>query len=104
MLKQARLWIKGDVVGVGFRAWVKIIASQCGGVVGWARNAYNNPSVFGKRGGVEVVVQGENNDISSFIDTIASSPNHKIDGVEVFEEDVKEIYDDFEIKKSSLIL
>ena len=37
MLKQVHLYIKGSVIGVGFRAWTKIQAKIVG-VTGWVRN------------------------------------------------------------------
>lgn len=50
MLKQAHVYIKGDVIGVGFRAWTKIQAKFIP-VTGWVRNNFENPHIFGKSGG-----------------------------------------------------
>ena len=47
MLKQAHLYIIGDVIGVGFRAWTKIQA-KINGVTGWVRNNFERADIFGK--------------------------------------------------------
>lgn len=100
MLKQAHLFIKGDVIGVGFRAWTKIQAKPLD-VTGWIRNVFNRPDLFGKSGGVETVLQGEEDEIDSIIKLIKNGPPvSRVDDVEVMFEDPREIFDIFEIRRS----
>ena len=47
MLSQAHLYIKGDVIGVGFRAWARIHARQLD-IHGWIRDAHDKEDIFGK--------------------------------------------------------
>jgi len=91
MLKQTHLYIKGDVIGVGFRAWTKIQAKIIG-VVGWVRNHQD--------GFVEVVVQGDEDKVKSMIELLKKGPPvSRVDDVEVYWQDAKEIFDEFEIRK-----
>lgn len=91
MLKQAHLYIKGDVIGVGFRAWTKIQA-KITGITGWVRN---HPDGF-----VETVVQGDENKVNKIIENLKQGPAvSRVDDVEVYWQDAKEIFDAFEIKK-----
>ncbi len=91
MLKQAHLYIKGDVVGVGFRAWTKIQAKIIG-VTGWIRNSMDDE--------VEAQIQGEEEKVKQIIELIKKGPpvSH-VSEVEVFWQEPKEIFDQFEIKK-----
>lgn len=99
MLKQAHLYIKGDVIGVGFRAWCKIQAKTIG-VSGWVRNVYDRPEVFGVYGGVEAVVQGEEQNVNLMVETIKKGPPvARVDEVEIFWQDPKEVFEGFEIRK-----
>jgi acylphosphatase len=100
MLTQVRLYVKGDVVGVGFRAWTKIQAKKTG-ACGWARNVFNKPEMFGPTGGVEVLLQGENRVVLDTIDYIKEgSPISRVDDVEVIYESPVETLQGFEILKS----
>lgn len=99
MLKQVHLYIKGDVIGVGFRAWCKIQAKMIG-VSGWVRNVYDRPEVFGIYGGVETVVQGDEQNVNLMIETVKKGPPvARVDEVEIFWQDPKEVFDGFEIRK-----
>ena len=90
MIKQARLLVSGDVIGVGFRAWTKY-QSKFVKVYGWVRNIGDK---------VEVLLQGEEEDIKNMIDRIKKgTPVSNVTGVEVVWEDTKETFDTFEIKK-----
>ncbi len=99
-MKQAHLYIKGQVIGVGFRAWTRIKAKQAG-LTGWVRNVYDKPDIFGVYGGVEAVVQGQDEQsIQEFIREIEKGPETSVvEEVEVFWEEPKEIFEDFEIRK-----
>jgi len=91
MLKQVHLYIKGDVIGVGFRAWTKIQAKIIG-VTGWVRNHQD--------GFVEAQIQGELEKVEHMIELLKKGPpvSH-VSGVEIFWQEPKEIFDQFEIKK-----
>lgn len=100
MLKQAHLYIKGDVIGVGFRAWTKIQAKIIG-VTGWVKNVYDRPEVFGENGGVETVIQSDDEEkINKMIFLLKQGPPiARVDDVEIYFQDAKEVYEEFEIKK-----
>ncbi len=99
MLKQIHIYIKGDVIGVGFRAWTKIQA-KVNLVSGWVKNTFNNPNIFGNGGGVEALLQGEEGNINKLLDIIKKgSPISRVEGVEVFFQEPKEMFEGFEIKK-----
>ena len=99
MLKQAHLYIKGDVIGIGFRAWTKIQAKIIN-VTGWVKNNFEHSDIFGVGGGVEVQIQGEKEKVDQMIELIKKGPpvSH-IENVEIFWQEPKEIFDEFEIKK-----
>jgi len=99
MLKQAHLFVKGDVIGVGFRAWTKIQA-KINDVSGWVRNNYERFDLFGKTGGVEAQIQGDEEKVRLMIEAIKKGPavSHVHD-VEVIWQDPKEIIQGFEIRK-----
>lgn len=91
--------MKGEVIGVGFRAWVKIQA-KINKASGWVKNTYDKPDVFGTAGGVEAVVQGEENVVEKMIELLRQGPPvSRVDDVEVFWQDPKEIFEGFEIRK-----
>lgn len=91
MLKQVHLYIKGDVIGVGFRAWTKIQAKIIG-VTGWVRNHQD--------GFVEAQIQGDEDKVSQIVELIKRGPpvSHVSD-VQIFVQEPKEIFDGFEIRK-----
>ena len=91
MLKQVHLYIKGDVIGVGFRAWTKI-QSKIIGVTGWVRNKDVDS--------VEAQIQGEEEKVKQIVELIKKGPpvSHVSD-VQAFWQEPKEIFDQFEIKK-----
>jgi len=98
MLRQVYLYIKGDVIGVGFRAWTKIQAKIIG-INGWIRNVYNKPENFGVNGGVEVLIQAEESKIKKMIEVLKKGPPiSRIDNIEIYWQDPKEIFEDFVIK------
>lgn len=99
MLKQARLYIKGDVIGVGFRAWTKIQA-KITGVNGWVKNVYDRPDIYGVHGGVEALIQTEDDKAEKIIKLIRQGPPvSRVDDVEIYWEKPKELLEGFEIKK-----
>lgn len=99
MLKQVHLYIKGDVIGVGFRAWTKIQA-KVNGVTGWVRNNFEKPDVFGPGGGVEALIQGDEEKVDNIVDVVKQGPPiARVDDVEIITQEVREIFEGFEIKK-----
>ncbi len=99
MIKQARVYIKGDVVGVGFRAWTKIQAKTLQ-VSGWVRNEYMRTEIFGVAGGVEALVQAEEKNVDAMIEILRKGPPvSRVDDIEILWEEPKEIFDGFEIRK-----
>ncbi len=99
MLKQARVFIKGDVIGVGFRAWTKIQAKILG-LSGWIRNVFDKEVVFGPGGGVEALFQGDEEKVKKIVDLVKKGPPiSRVEDVEIFWQDPKEVFEGFEIKK-----
>ena len=97
MLKQAHLFVKGDLIGVRIRAWTKIQDKMLG-VFGWVRNVYDNTDVFGPFGGVETVIQADEKILLLMIDKLRQgSPVSIVTYVEIIWEDPKEIFDEFKI-------
>jgi len=98
-MKQVHLYIKGDVIGVGFRAWTKIQA-KIHGASGWVRNNHENAHIFGKGGGVEALFQGDEKTIQTMIGLVKEGPPvSRVDDVELFWQEPKEIFEGFEIRK-----
>lgn len=96
---QAHIYIKGEVIGVGFRAWTKIQAKILG-VRGWVRNNFERHDVFGKHGGVEAVLQGKERDVEDLIKILQrGSPISRVDDVDVFYMKPKEMFESFELRK-----
>lgn len=99
MLKQIHVFVIGDVIGVGFRAWTKIQA-KVNNVKGWVRNNYERPDVFGKSGGVEAVLQGEEDHLNKILEKLKEgSAISLVEEIKVFPEEPKEIFESFEIRK-----
>jgi acylphosphatase len=99
MLKQTHCYIHGDVIGIGFRAWTKIQAKILS-LNGWVKNVYDRDDRFGKSGGVEVVLQGEGEQIEKMIQLLKSGPpiSH-VTHLDYFWQDPAEIFESFDIKK-----
>ena len=101
MNTQAHVYIKGDVIGVGFRAWTKIQTKLTGGVNGWIRNTHDKEEVFGRGGGVEAVFQGEESAVKKMIEIVKTGPPiAHVEEVEVMWQDPKEVFESFEIRPS----
>ncbi|OGK24048.1 hypothetical protein A3F58_00195 [Candidatus Roizmanbacteria bacterium RIFCSPHIGHO2_12_FULL_37_9b] len=99
MLKQVRLYIKGDVIGVGFRAWTKIQAKIVG-VDGWVKNVFDKPEIYGVGGGVEALLQGEQEKVEKAFALVKQGPPiSRVDDVEIYWEKPKELLEEFEIRK-----
>lgn len=99
MRVQAHVYIIGDVIGVGFRAWTKIQAKQHN-VGGWVRNVHDNHHIFGTSGGVEALFQGAEYQINQMIEIVKQGPSiARVDDVEVYWQEAKEMITEFEIRK-----
>lgn len=97
-MRQVRLFVKGDVIGVGFRAWTKIQAKYLG-IYGWTKNVPDDTHAFGPQGAVEIVAQGEEDKLSDFVERIKEgSPISRVEDVEILIENPKETFDTFEIR------
>lgn len=91
MLKQVHLYIKGDVIGVGFRAWTKIQAKILR-VNGWVRNVDHQE--------VEAVLQADEAVLNKMIGLLKKGPPiSRVDDVDIIWESPKEAFDGFEIRK-----
>lgn len=99
MLKQMHVYVKGDVIGVGFRAWVKI-QSKIHAVHGWVRNAFDKEEIFGKSGGVEALLQGDQANLEEMAALLRDGPPvARVDDVEIYWQEPREIFEGFEIRK-----
>lgn len=99
MFTQAHVYIKGDVIGVGFRAWTKI-QTKYQEVQGWVRNNFENERIFGTSGGVEALFQGEQQKVEKLVELVKEGPPvSRVDDVEVYWQEPKEIFETFEIRK-----
>ena len=98
-MKQVHVYIKGDVIGVGFRAWTKIQAKIIG-VNGWVRNTFEHPDKFGPGGGVEALFQGEDSKVEEIVERIKEGPPvSRVDDVELYWQTIKEVFEGFELRK-----
>ncbi|MBI4335221.1 MAG: acylphosphatase [Candidatus Omnitrophica bacterium] len=69
MTKRVHVYYSGNVQGVGFRFAADRIASEAG-LTGWVRNLSD--------GRVEVVAEGEEDDLTKFLDSINKGMRHYI--------------------------
>lgn len=99
MKLQAHVYIRGDVIGVGFRAWTKI-QSKITGVTGWVRNNFEKTEMFGGSGGVEALFQGSEAQIEEMIQLMKQGPPvSRVDEVDVHWHHIKEEFTTFEMRK-----
>lgn len=99
MVSQAHVYIIGDVIGVGFRAWTKIQAKQLG-ITGWVKNTHSKPEIFGHEGGVEALFQGPTHQVNEMIERVKSGPAvSRVDDLEVYWQEPKQMFSAFEIVK-----
>ncbi|PIY72516.1 hypothetical protein COY87_00650, partial [Candidatus Roizmanbacteria bacterium CG_4_10_14_0_8_um_filter_33_9] len=64
-LKQVHILVSGNVIGVGFRAWVFALATRSG-LVGWVKNTADRK--------VEILLEGENNTVNNVAVTLEKGP------------------------------
>jgi len=87
--KQYRLLITGDVVGIGYRSWMKREAQNLG-VVGWVKNREDKT--------VEAVVQGEEKETQEMLEKAKKGPEVAwVESVSVTEQPVDKDLMGFEV-------
>jgi acylphosphatase len=87
---QARLLITGFVQGVGFRRFIQKQAQEMI-VGGWVRNM--------PEGGVEVLLQGERQEVEMLIDACHKGPFlAEVEEVEIIWEGITQEYADFSVR------
>ncbi len=90
MIKQAKVFIKGEVIGVGFRAWTRYHAKRFG-IKGWVKNVEDQ---------VEALLQAQEEHIEKLIKKLRKGPPvSNVHKIEIVWEDPKEPLDDFKIVK-----
>lgn len=90
MVKEVRIIVKGEVVGVGFRAFVKAQARPLG-LTGYARNVGYD--------GVEVVGQGEDLKLQTFLGQIRQGPpGVRATSIDVSWREPDSVFEGFEIR------
>ena len=100
MLRQVHVKITGDVTSVGYQGWIRMKARECH-VTGYVCNVFDKTHEFGPHGGVEGVIQGEEEAVNDMIEHLREgSPLSRVDDVEIRHEDASEIFEDFTILKS----
>ena len=89
-MKQIHIFVTGRVQGVFFRQSSKVMAIK-NNVEGWVRNLDD--------GRVEIVGEGEESNINSFIDWCKTGPaNSRVDEFELSEENITNEFEDFEVR------
>ncbi len=85
----ARVFIYGDVIGVGFRAWIQRLA-QDKRLTGWVRNREDKT--------VEAVFEGEEERVKKMIELCKKGPEVAwVEKVDVKWEEAKNEFDGFKI-------
>jgi len=89
-LKRVHLKVYGLVQGVGFRWFTERKAKEIG-VNGWVKNLWD--------GSVEIVAEGDEEDLKVFIEEIKKGPPlSRVDKIEERWEDYRGEFDGFEIR------
>jgi acylphosphatase len=89
-IKTYEVVLSGRVQGVGFRYFVESIAGKYD-ICGYVRNTYNNQ--------VEIICQGEEEDIENFIDEVKKGPTFSaVTDIKIDEIENSKKYSIFEIK------
>ena len=89
-MKQIHIFVTGRVQGVFFRQSTRVIAIK-NNVNGWVRNLDD--------GKVEIVAQGETNNVDNLADWCKTGPaNSRVDEFELKEESITDEFENFEVK------
>ena len=90
VLKQIHIFVTGRVQGVFFRQSTKVMAIK-NNAKGWVRNLDD--------GRVEIVAQGETQDIDNLAHWCKTGPaNSRVDEFELSEENVTDEFENFEVR------
>ncbi len=88
--KQIHIFVTGRVQGVFFRQSTKVMAIK-NNVKGWVRNLDD--------GRVEIVAQGETQDIDNLAHWCKTGPaNSRVDEFELSEENISDEFENFEVR------
>lgn len=90
-MRYKKITVVGNVVGVGFREFLRREASKIGGIAGYAKNL--------KNGNLEVIAAGDDEKVKKFIDACRRGPLlASIKRADVEDVDYDEELDSFVIK------
>ena len=89
MKKRARIFFRGHVQGVGFRFTAEKVATDLF-LSGWVRNT--------RDGGVEVLCEGQIDDINAMVEVLKKEMPHYISNVEIEWLEPNHEFTDFKIK------
>lgn len=90
---RARVWVKGRVQGVGFRAHVEYRARQIGGLTGWVRNVGYDT--------VEAIAEGDRDTVERLIEEMKQGPRaSRVDESKVEWQEPTGEFDRFGVKRS----
>ena len=88
--KQIHIFVTGRVQGVFFRQSAKVMANK-NNAKGWVRNLDD--------GRVEIVAQGETQDIDNLAHWCKTGPaNSRVDEFELSEENISDEFENFEVR------
>ena len=89
-MKQIHIFVTGRVQGVFFRQSTRVMAIK-NNVNGWVHNLDD--------GRVEIVAQGETNNVDNLADWCKTGPaNSRVDEFELSEENITNEFEDFEVR------
>jgi len=89
-MKQIHIFVTGRVQGVFFRQSTRVMAIK-NNVSGWVSNLDD--------GRVEIVAQGETNNVDNLADWCKTGPaNSRVDEFELSEENITNEFEDFEVR------
>lgn len=92
-MERVKLFITGDVIGVGFRSWVmeEAIKLKLSGMV---------ENVYGKQEGVMVIAEGKTSDLNKFIEICQKGPEVAwVEKVDIQREKYQGSFIGFKIRK-----
>ena len=90
-LVATKVVVRGQVQGVGFRAWT-LKQAQLLGLVGWVRNLAD--------GSVEALLQGDESQVEKMLTALRQGPRlSRVDGLEILKSQPSEDFADFSIKR-----
>ncbi|MBI3379947.1 acylphosphatase [Candidatus Gottesmanbacteria bacterium] len=90
MNKRAHIFIRGDVVGVGFRSWIASNAKELK-LTGWVKNADQRL--------VEAVIEGSEENVKQMVERCNDGPEVAwVEKVDVQWEEVTDEFEGFEVE------